>query len=212
MECTIPSFSNLTVQSNFNLQQFLGRWYEIKWLSDEYHNESSIWRDYSQLFQFENNSNQRLLVFGKARLINEENCFSFGPWLIVANNSAKMIVETRDLNSTTKLNWPYVILSTDYINYALIYGCMSKNYIQDNPCDDSIVWIFSRKNSLSDEYLNPLHNIIENILCINVTKLEKTPHSEKSCYDLPSLGLKIYPMNIIIFIILPILYLFLIYK
>ncbi|CAF1045193.1 unnamed protein product [Rotaria sp. Silwood1] len=212
MGCTVPSFSNLTVQSNFSLQNFLGIWYEIQWLSSEYHNASSIWSDYSQSFQLENNVSQRLLVYGKARFPNAEQCFSFGPWLIIANNSAKMILQTQDVNSSKILNWPYYILKTDYNHSALIYACMSENYTQNDPCNKSVLWIFSRKNSLSNEYLNELYNYIENILCVDSTKLEITPQSERSCYTSSSLGLKICLMNKFFFLILHILYLLQIYK
>jgi hypothetical protein len=108
--CTLPSFDNVTVQSDFNLNKFLGVWYEIQWLPGEPHNESDIWRNYYQLFELENSSTQRLLVPGQAHLLNNDTCFSFGPWSILANNSAKMILETKDLNNTNSLNWPYYIL------------------------------------------------------------------------------------------------------
>jgi lipocalin len=205
MACTIPKFSSLTVQANFSLNHFLGIWYEIEWFSSEYHNESNIWRDFTLKFEFDNNSSQRLLVPGRARLFPDENCFSFGPWLIIANNSAKMILEKKNLNSSTDLNWPYYILKTDYDHYALIYACVSTNYTLDDQCIEPLLWVFSRTIFLSDEYLNELDDYIENTLCINLTKLETTPHSEKSCYALSSSGSKLYSMSII-------LYLFLIYK
>ena len=197
--CTIPSFANLTVQSNFSLHNFLGIWYEIKWYSAGFHNESDLWRDYSQLFQLENNSSQYLLVSGKARLLNEDKCFSFGPWLILANDSAKMILEKKNLNNDTYLNWPYYILKTDYDHYALIYGCMKANYTLHNPCDEPIVWIFSRTIVLTNQYLHELEDYIENNLCINSTDLEITYQGEKSCL---SLGLKIVSMNKIFIIFL----------
>jgi lipocalin len=213
MACSIPSFANLTVQSNFSLHHFLGIWYEIKWFTNQSQHESDIWNDFSQSFELENNSNEYLLVSGKARLSSEEKCFSFGPWLIISNNSAKMILEKKDLNNTINLNWPYYILKTDYNHYALIYGCMSENYTQNNQCKDPIVWIFSRTVLLSNEYLIELDDYIENILCINLTQFEITLHSEKSCYMLSSIGTKICSMNIIMFFfVLLILYLFLIYK
>jgi len=212
MACSIPSFVNLTVQTNFSLHHFLGLWYEIKWFSNETSHESDIWNDYFQLFELENNSNDHLLISGKARLSSEEKCFSFGPWLILANNSAKMILEKKDLNSTTNLNWPYYILKTDYNHYALIYGCMSTNYTHNDQCKEPILWVFSRTVLLANEYLIELDDYIEDILCINITRLEIILHSEKSCYTLSSLGLKLSSMNMIFFCILLILYLFLIYK
>jgi lipocalin len=202
MGCTTPTFANITVQTNFSLHHFLGIWYEMKWFSEEPHNESDLWRDYSQSFQLANNSNQQLLVSGKARLLNEDKCFSFGPWLIIANNSAKMVLEKKNLNDSTYLNWPYYILKTDYDHYALIYACMTDNYTLNNSCDEPVVWIFSRTIVLSNQYLHELDGYIENNLCINSTDFEITFHREKSCYTVASLGLKIGSMNEIFFVIL----------
>jgi lipocalin len=207
LACSKPSFGNLTVQSNFSLHHFLGLWYEIKWFSNDTQYESDIWNDFSQIFELENNSNEYLLVPGKARLSSEEKCFSFGPWLILTNNSAKMILEKKDLNNTINLNWPYYILKTDYNHYALIYACMSVNYTQNNQCKDPILWVFSRTVLLANEYLIELDDYIENILCINLTQVKITLHSEKSCYTLSSFGSKLASMNMILFLF----YLFYIY-
>ena len=181
--CTAPSFNNVSVQSNFDLNKFLGIWYEIKWLPGEPHNESDIWRNFYQSFQLENLSTQRLLVPGKARIINETDCFSITTWSILANNSAKMILEKQDISSTDLLNRPYYILKTDYEHYALIYACTSTNYILTDPCEQRVAWLFSRTTSLSSTYLTELDQYIESNLCINTTELEITPQDGQSCYS-----------------------------
>lgn len=211
LSCTAPVFSNLTVVSNFSLQNFLGRWYEIQWLPGVPHNESDIWRDYSQDFELASNVSQRLLVSGKARLINQEQCFSFGPWTMIANNSAKMILETKAINGTI-LNWPYYVLKVDYDNYALVYGCMLDNYTVNITCKEPILWIFSRTKTLSSQYSNMLDSFIETTLCVNLTQLEMTPQSEKSCYTSSALHFRHFIMNNMIFFNLLIVFLFLINK
>lgn len=181
--CTPPALANVSVQSNFVLSRFLGVWYEIQWLPGEPHNELTIWRDYYQSFQYENGSTVRLSVPGKARVLSNDTCFSFGPWSIVANNSAKMLVERQNPLATTALNWPYYVLKTDYDNYALVFGCITSNYSSIDPCLSPILWVFSRKVTLASEYLTMLDGIISNELCINMTRIERTPHSDKSCYS-----------------------------
>ncbi|CAF1157658.1 unnamed protein product [Adineta steineri] len=201
--CTTPTFSNLTVQSNFSLHNFLGIWYEIKAYVNETNTGLDVWHDYSQSFQLETNSSEHLLVYGKARLTQEDQCFSFGPWLLISNDSAKMTqVEKDELIYTTNLYWPYYILKTDYNHYALIYRCKTKNYRLTDPCDDPTVWVFSRTRSLSNEYTKELDTYIENILCMNVTTFEIISHREKSCYMSSVLNLKFYSMNIILCLIL----------
>ncbi|CAF1631883.1 unnamed protein product [Adineta ricciae] len=181
LSCSVPAFNNLTVQSNFSLTQFLGGWYEIKWTPGDPHNESDIWRNFYQSFQLQNASSSILQVDGRARLLNANSCFSFGPWIIIANNSAKMILQKKDPNSQKILNWPYYILKTDYNNYALAYACSSTNYTLSNLCEKPTLWVFSRTTMLSDALMAPLDEYITNILCINVTTLEITPQDGKRC-------------------------------
>jgi hypothetical protein len=111
-----------------------------------------------------------------------------------------MVLEKQDLNIPLNLNWPYYILKTDYNHYALIYGCMSENYTGNSSCKQPMLWIFSRTVLLENEYLIELDNYIENDLCINLTDLEITLHSEPSCYTSSSIGSKISAMNMILFL------------
>lgn len=180
--CTKPAFSSLATQSNFDLSQFLGIWYEIQWLPGEPHNESTIWRDFYQSYNLESGSSDRLEVPGKARTLSDVTCFSIGPWAIVANNSAKMILERRGPIGTPVINWPFYVITTDYSNYALIFGCTTDNYVPTNPCVDPILWVFGRRRTLAETHLTMINRIIANDLCVNLTHLEITPHGPKSCY------------------------------
>ncbi|CAF0926512.1 unnamed protein product [Rotaria sordida] len=153
LDCIKPSFENLIVEKNFNLNKFL-----------------------------ENSSIQKLLVHGKVRTLNTD-CFPFGPWIIIANNSTKMILEKVNINDTIPLNRLYYILKTDYEHYSLIYSCVSENYIHTNPCKNSTLWLFSRTISLSNDCLIELDEYIINNLCINLTELEITPQDGESCYS-----------------------------
>lgn len=200
--CTPPSFNNITVQQNFNLNQFLGVWFEIKWLPDAPHNASDIWRNLYQSFELNNSSMQNIIISGQARVGDNTTCFDTGSWLVYANNSAKMILQTQDISSSTFVNWPYYILLTDYINFALVYGCDTTNYTYMNPCTNPFLWVYSRTTSLSTVYSTLLDNYIENQLCINLTSLEITPQDGVQCY---SCSIIHYPA-LIIFIFLFILY------
>ncbi|CAF1473005.1 unnamed protein product [Rotaria sp. Silwood1] len=180
--CTPPSFSSLNVERNFNLHRFLGIWYEIKWYTTVNIPPSDVWTDYAQSFQLKHRFGQSLLVYGKARLQTAQECFSFGPWLVRANNGAKMIVEKEDLNSNTRLNRPYYVLKTDYKNYALTYTCISTNYNLNQPCTERNLHLFSRKTSLSWRYLGPLYNYIKNVLCIDQTQLTTIVFHPRTCF------------------------------
>jgi lipocalin len=200
--CTPPSFDSLTVPSNFSLNKFLGIWFEVQWLPGEPHNASDIWRNFYQSFQFEDSSKQKLLVTGKARVLNNNTCFSVDPWLIIVTNTAKMILEKQDLNSSELLNWPYYVLKTDYDHYALIYSCTTVNYTYSVPCAEPVLWVFSRSATLSTDYTTELDQYIENQLCINQTDLEITPQDGVQCYSSSTN----HVISIILFVFLFVLY------
>lgn len=199
LACTAPSFTNITVQANFNLTKFLGTWYEIEWLPGEPHAEADIWRDFVQSFQLENGSNVRLSVPGKFRLLNNDTCFSFGPWSIVANNSAKMVLERKSPTSPKPNNWPYYVIKTDYDNYALIYGCSVDGYNLTEPCTAPIIWLFGRKVILADGYRKDMDNYIANTLCVNLTRMEITPHGATTCSNQPLSGSSSLSLNVLLF-------------
>ena len=181
--CTPPPFDNVTVQDNFDLNRFLGIWFEIKWLPAEPHSESEIWRNFFQSYQMSNWQTKQLFAYGRARVLNDVDCFSIEPWLILANNSARMILQTKALTSSNALNWPYYVMKTDYDHYALIYSCTDNHYSSTQSCINSTFWVFSRTTSLPNIYMNELDAIIENQLCINRTAIEITPHDGRQCYS-----------------------------
>ncbi|CAF0883307.1 unnamed protein product [Rotaria sordida] len=179
-ECRLPAFSSLRAQQNFDLCRFLGTWYEIKWfLTGE--TSDDIWGDHSQLFDFQDKGKRRLIVYGQARNPNETNCFSTGSWSIDASNGARMILRTEDLKNGPIVNWPFLVLKTDYYHYALVYFCISKNYRQTNPCKERHVTIYSRQKTLAAKYLNPLVRYVDKNLCISPKQLITTPYQEKPC-------------------------------
>ncbi|CAF3749629.1 unnamed protein product, partial [Rotaria sordida] len=181
--CKRPSLSQIAAQRDFRLEKFLGQWHQIKYYTNEKnHNPSDSWVDYSQFFALDNCINRHVLAFGRARLPNGKECFSFGPSSIFAYDGAKMIVETDDINKNTKVNWPYFILKTDYTHYALTYTCLTKGATRYDPCTEEIVEVFSRTTTLAKKYLTELDNYIKNILCVDLTKFEQNIFGEKLCF------------------------------
>ena len=183
LSCTPPSLNNISVQTNFNLNQFLGVWFEIQWLPDAPHNASDIWRNFYQSFQLNGSSTQNIIITGRARVGDNTTCFDTGAWLVYANNSAKMILQTQDTSNPTYVNWAYYVLLTDYTNFALVYGCNTTNYSYTNPCYNAFLWVYSRTTTLATVYSTLLDNYIQNQLCIDTSSLEITPQDGTQCYS-----------------------------
>jgi len=212
--CTIPSLNDLTVQTNFSLHDFLGSWYKIKWYKSDRYLETDLFNDYYQLFELQLNSTEHVIVDGKGRSNYEQECLSFGPWLIITNHSAKMSLEKLNTTSnTTNLNWPYWILKTDYHHYALIYSCLSDNNTVTEPCQHAVIAVFSRTVLLSNNYLLLLDDYIDDILCLSLTQFQIVLHSDKSCEKIVTNGFEIIDRRYMSFgFLLSSFYFFLLYK
>lgn len=182
-----PPLANLSVQQNFSRQNFLGVWYEIKWLPDGPHNASDIWINFYESFQLRNDSSDIIDLYGRARLEGQTDCFDITPSILLANNSAKMILVQKGLGNQTQLNWPYYILKTDYEHYALIYTCTATNYTYTESCLQPALWMFSRNTVLASEYSSMLERYINDTLKMNVNDLMITPQTGKSCMSSASL-------------------------
>ena len=180
--CIPRSFDDLIVQPNFDVNRFVGVWFEIKWLPAEPHKPSDIWRNFYQKYQLNSSNQNQLLAYGEARGLNNDTCFPIGQWSFLVNNSAKMILQSKD--GKTPLNWPFYVISTDYDHYSLIYACTDNNYSSNQRCNISTFWLFSRTTSLSSNLTTDLDDNMLKQLCINQnSSVEITPHDGKQCYS-----------------------------
>nr|XP_040023862.1 apolipoprotein D-like [Gasterosteus aculeatus aculeatus] len=122
------------VQPNFNLTQYLGRWYEIERLPASFERGKCIEANYA------------LNEDGTIQVLNsqiEENGVD------VAEGTAVVLNQTEPAKLGVKFsffspNGPYWVLSTDYTSYSVVYSCTS---IFDIFYFD-FAWILSRSRSL----------------------------------------------------------------
>ncbi len=69
----------------------------------------------------------------------------------------------------------YWILRTDYNNFALTYGCTLE--ANDGTCQHAHTWIWSRTNTLADNYIETARQIF-NSVCVNITTFLPTPQTQ----------------------------------
>ncbi|CAF2634680.1 unnamed protein product [Rotaria sp. Silwood2] len=181
--CTPPSFSSLSVESNFNVYRFLGFWYEIDFYRTGF-SPANLLTDFIQLFQLENDVTKHLLVFSKGKQSVTKNCISLTTKSFYADNGAKMRVEKDDVNSATIVNQPLYVLKTDYDHYALVYRCLTPNYDLNQPCQQRELELYSRKPNLERKYLVPLERYIRNVLCVNSNDIMRITFRRPFCFPI----------------------------
>lgn len=153
----------------FDLEKFLGEWYEVE--------RFPTWYE-----QYGNCAMKRLQYC--ARRIEIEHIFvRDGIQFVLHLNStyapgddAIFVIQE---NNIDPVGIPLSVISTDYANYAVIYGCKTNEELDIKYL---LAWILSRTPSLSDDILKKAYQELNSIPFASVAYLEKVDHSDKQCY------------------------------
>ncbi|XP_004278821.1 apolipoprotein D [Orcinus orca] len=138
---------NPPVQENFDVNKYLGRWYEIEKIPVSFEKGSCIQANYS------------LMENGNIKVINKELRADGTVNQIEGEATQENITEPAKL--AVKFFWfmpsaPYWVLATDYENYALVYSCTTIIWLfhMDH------VWILGRNPYLPPETVTYLKDIL----------------------------------------------------
>ncbi|KAG5215890.1 hypothetical protein JEQ12_001466 [Ovis aries] len=138
---------NPPVQENFDVNKYLGRWYEIEKIPVSFEKGSCIQANYS------------LKENGNVKVINKELRADGTVNQIEGEATQENITEPAKLG--VKFFWfmpsaPYWVLATDYENYALVYSCTTIIWLfhMDH------VWILGRNPYLPPETVTYLKDIL----------------------------------------------------
>ncbi|XP_054839666.1 apolipoprotein D isoform X2 [Eublepharis macularius] len=136
------------VQEEFDVAKYLGKWYVIEKLPSNFEKSDCVQANYSRK---ENGKfkvvNKELLLDGTINEVEGE-AFQVDP-----NEPARLQV---------KFNWfmpaaPYLVISTDYKNYSLVYSCMTFLWL----FHVDYAWILSRTPQLHPETVEHLKSILQ---------------------------------------------------
>lgn len=135
------------VQQDFDINKYLGKWYEIEKLPSNFEKGSCVQANYS------------LKENGKFKVINKE-MLSSGKI-----NAIEGEIMHTDVKEPAKLgvrfNWfmpsaPYWVISTDYENYSLVYSCTNILWL----FHFDYAWIMSRSPDMHPDTVEHLKSML----------------------------------------------------
>ncbi|KAK7878235.1 hypothetical protein WMY93_031144 [Mugilogobius chulae] len=157
--CPTPS-----LQVNFNVTQYLGTWYEIQKLPAMFERGDCVQAKYS------------LLADGQVRVHNSE-LLSNGK-INSIEGTAKILDPTQPAVLSVSFfralpDSPYMVLSTDYTSYSLVYSC--SDYLGLFHID--FAWILSRTRQLNSATVSQLRDKLT-AMGVDVKRLSVTDQTD----------------------------------
>ncbi|CAH1773682.1 unnamed protein product [Owenia fusiformis] len=171
-EKCVLNMTSLDLQSNFNFDEFMGRWFEVKawfhigidddWLLDNF----SI--------QYTKRSSGVADVLETGTPKNSSDCESWPEsglkmQLVSSTGShpARLAIRTTNTSSGESEDREFYVVETDFYNYALIVTCTWENILYANgTClPDPIVHVLSRTNNLRSVDETRVYDIINRKIC-----------------------------------------------
>ncbi|XP_076003427.1 apolipoprotein Da, duplicate 2 [Genypterus blacodes] len=154
------------VQQDFDPTMYLGKWYENQKLPTFFQKGECA----TAIYSLESPGvidvlNKELLKDGRVNAINGS--------AKVKDPSEPAKLEVSFFESTPP--GPYWVLSTDYDNYSLVYGCS-----EFGPFRSEFTWILSREPTLDEEIVEELHAILTSV-GVDVNKMVMTNQDEDYC-------------------------------
>ncbi|CAB3248817.1 unnamed protein product [Arctia plantaginis] len=152
----------------FDLERFLGEWYEIERFPHWYerYGECAYLR-----FQYceRRVEIEHIYVRTGVRFILQQNS-SYAP-----GDEAIFMIDSSNIDP---IGIPMSVLNTDYSNYAVVYGC---KYNENLDIKYLSAWILSRTSDLSEEMLQRAYQVLNSIPYANIAYLEKVEQRTNLC-------------------------------
>ncbi|XP_078340646.1 retinol-binding protein 4-like isoform X1 [Crassostrea virginica] len=162
-DCTINSFA---VQADFNIEKFLGKWYEMKWFSDYYHAHfegmKPMYEDFTIVYAKQSDGNISM-VSAMRDPTAHRGCDLYNSTLYLTDTPAKLRMDKRNLGELSD----YWIIKTDYSNFAVVYICYDEN--TDGTCGNAKAWVYSRHHGLAHDLMADADRQLERV-CMDTTQ------------------------------------------
>ncbi|XP_017465555.1 PREDICTED: apolipoprotein D-like [Rhagoletis zephyria] len=140
---------DVTVQSNFNVSAYLGVWYEYAKYPVYFEADGKCVKAEYTL----KDNGEVGVVNSMINVTDNELTDIVGYAVEVENAKLKVTFPvTPAFNATTN----YWVLSTDYVNYSVVYSCQTAG----GSSHYTIVWILTREQSPSEEFITKAKDVL----------------------------------------------------
>ncbi|XP_065079404.1 apolipoprotein D-like [Ochlerotatus camptorhynchus] len=143
--CSLVS-SSMPVVTNFELEKYLGKWYEIERYEQDYQrNLECVTAEYIR-----NSQDASVDVKSKGFLATKDAYASFAGIAVMSDPQANPTVGKLNVSYGIRASGisNYWIVDTDYVNYAVVYSCTP---IADSESIIEGYWLLSRTPALAEE-------------------------------------------------------------
>ncbi|XP_032521565.2 lopap-like [Danaus plexippus] len=159
---------NVETMKYFELERFLGKWYEIEripsWYDDDAMCSYKIIQRCGRRIEFQHGFVKDSIQY----ILHVNSTYTPG---------AEAVFDIQK-NNIDPFGIPLSIITTDYTNYAIMYGCkvnpeLNLKYV--------LAWVLSRNKTLSSKLLDEAHQRLMTIPSTSLAYFHPVSHSEKLC-------------------------------
>ncbi|KAK9873417.1 hypothetical protein WA026_022479 [Henosepilachna vigintioctopunctata] len=154
----------VNVQENFDLEKYLGTWYEAEKYSEPFELGGKCMK---QVWSGESNGKisvlEQLIKKNSGKVVNGDNTAKF----VGNRNEAKLTLDTPGV----PFGAPYWILETDYDNYSVVWSCIDTGLLNIR-----FTWILTRDRHPSESIMKKAYAVYDRYNLIKT--FEKTDQDD----------------------------------
>ncbi|XP_061695460.1 apolipoprotein D-like [Syngnathoides biaculeatus] len=163
---------DVAVQDGFNLTRYTGKWYSVRRLPTKFHQGSCPFAVFTLV-------RPGVFRFSINELLANGSVYSTNGTARVTDPTAHAKLELSFDNSSPPGKFWYWVLSTDYVDHAVVYHCEEWGHFHLD-----LAWILGRAPTLARDTIQKLQRVL-NAAGVDVTQLVDDNQNSKYCSIMP---------------------------